>query len=799
MKKNIFSSLWKISALVLTLVLMWVFSSKTFAYTDAEYLAFTPAGCPSNMQVWHLNSWDIAGWATLSSLPFIPWGYSWVIFVIDSFPTEITANITITSDCVALVANADATGKTVLNFSWDAYLYNNGSNNIMVAGVDNDTHRLEITWIGSPAWIVFENTTGARVSYTNISGFNVLWWLVLTNNKNATVTNNIMSNNKYGIQFQSSSNSTIQNNTITNNTERWIWLTAWSNTNTITNNTITSNKDGMLLWWIIGGTITNNTVSGNTQDGIVLWATTTQTTISNNTITNNINYWISLATSNVTGNTISTNTIHNNLAWISALGSKTNTFTNNTISANVIWVHLDWVQSNTFTSNTISANTSFGLYLLNSASGNVFTSDTLSWNTNNSIYLNNAHSNQFINSTVINNTRGINLTTSTLNTFVWVNVTNNGSWTVLSSSSNNNTLNLTNNNNWIYITNSHFNNIYNNQSANNPIDNITIWNTSANNIITWWLFSADSTLTTSVDITFLTNNRAAPTYSVTWAWLSGTYPTTTMVGLTWVTIELTWGNGTKDIIVNYNGNTQYDSITLWTVVTPPTWGWGWGGWGWGGWGIASCVSSQLVCSSGIRVLAEWASCQWGDLWLSCSLSWTTTLPVGNISWSPYSSEINEAYLRAYAHNITTMPTIQQANIWGTLIRSHMAKMMSTFAIQFAGLTPDTSLACEFDDVANQSSEMKFFIKLSCQLGIMGQGITNFNPNEQVTRAQFGTVMSRILWGNTYNGGVPYYTSHLNALANAGIMTQISNPSMKELRGYVMIMMKRTYDWGFLNN
>ena len=119
--------------------------------------------------------------------------------------------------------------------------------------------------------------------------------------------------------------------------------------------------------------------------------------------------------------------------------------------------------------------------------------------------------------------------------------------------------------------------------------------------------------------------------------------------------------------------------------------------------------------------------------------------------------------------------------------------MSTFAIQFAGLTPDTSLACEFDDVANQSSEMKFFIKLSCQLCIMGQGITNFNPNEQVTRAQFGTVMSRILWGNTYNVGTPYYASHLNALANAGIMTQISNPSMKELRGYVMIMMKRTYD------
>jgi hypothetical protein len=40
---------------------------------------------------------------------------------------------------------------------------------------------------------------------------------------------------------------------------------------------------------------------------------------------------------------------------------------------------------------------------------------------------------------------------------------------------------------------------------------------------------------------------------------------------------------------------------------------------------------------------------------------------------------------------------------------------------------------------------------------------------------------------------------LNALKIAGIMTNITDPSMKELRWYVMLMMKRTYEWGFLNN
>ena len=80
----------------------------------------------------------------------------------------------------------------------------------------------------------------------------------------------------------------------------------------------------------------------------------------------------------------------------------------------------------------------------------------------------------------------------------------------------------------------------------------------------------------------------------------------------------------------------------------------------------------------------------------------------------------------------------------------MAKMISNFAITLGGLTPNTSLDCEFDDIGNQSAEMKFYIKLSCQLGLMGQGITHFDPNGEVTRAQFGTVLSRTLYNNQYD-------------------------------------------------
>ena len=57
---------------------------------------------------------------------------------------------------------------------------------------------------------------------------------------------------------------------------------------------------------------------------------------------------------------------------------------------------------------------------------------------------------------------------------------------------------------------------------------------------------------------------------------------------------------------------------------------------------------------------------------------------GNIEESKYSSELNNAYLRAYGYDITTIPTIQKANLNGSLIRKDMAKMISNFAINVMG-------------------------------------------------------------------------------------------------------------------
>ena len=77
---------------------------------------------------------------------------------------------------------------------------------------------------------------------------------------------------------------------------------------------------------------------------------------------------------------------------------------------------------------------------------------------------------------------------------------------------------------------------------------------------------------------------------------------------------------------------------------------------------------------------------------------------------------------------------------------------------------------------------------------------NFDPNDYVTRAEFGTVLSRFLYWDENNlhtqefqGKAKWYSKHLSALKLNWIMTQIDEKRItsKELRWYVMIMLMRS--------
>ena len=71
-----------------------------------------------------------------------------------------------------------------------------------------------------------------------------------------------------------------------------------------------------------------------------------------------------------------------------------------------------------------------------------------------------------------------------------------------------------------------------------------------------------------------------------------------------------------------------------------------------------------------------------------------------------------------------------------------------YAINILGQKPDTSKNIKFNDVTDkQNSDYDNAVTLSYQLWIMWQNIknNNFRPNYDVTRAEFATALSRMLY------------------------------------------------------
>ncbi len=246
----------------------------------------------------------------------------------------------------------------------------------------------------------------------------------------------------------------------------------------------------------------------------------------------------------------------------------------------------------------------------------------------------------------------------------------------------------------------------------------------------------------------------------------------------------------------------FSSVFTTQAVSNPGWWGGWGWWGGGGWFYSPDKPTIDNCP-------DWdysGDFYDGDCWSNkeAENNLDEKPQISNnlckIQNSTYSEELNQAYIYACNVGITTMPSIQQADMMWPLIRKHLAKMISEFSIKVLWNKPDTNKVCNFNDMWNETKEMQYYAKLSCQLYLMWlrpdwvTPMEYFDPNEVVTRAQFGTVLSRLLWQTQYAAGIneAYYSRHLEALRTNSIMTQIYGqwPYINELRGWVMLMLMR---------
>ena len=162
----------------------------------------------------------------------------------------------------------------------------------------------------------------------------------------------------------------------------------------------------------------------------------------------------------------------------------------------------------------------------------------------------------------------------------------------------------------------------------------------------------------------------------------------------------------------------------------------------------------------------------------------------------YSPEFQEAYEFAKWNGITTMPTIQKANMEWKLTRIAMAKMLSQYAMNVLWQKPANIVTPEFNDVTDKlNSDYDDWVTLAYQLWIMWQNMpwNNFRPNDEVTRAEFATALSRMAYWTSdweYKWTAKYYIHHMEKLVREWIITN-DDPNMKELRWYVMIMLMRS--------
>jgi hypothetical protein len=143
-------------------------------------------------------------------------------------------------------------------------------------------------------------------------------------------------------------------------------------------------------------------------------------------------------------------------------------------------------------------------------------------------------------------------------------------------------------------------------------------------------------------------------------------------------------------------------------------------------------------------------------------------------------------------------TIEKADLDGLITREQLAKMMVIYMSKVLWKRPVTNKTAKYRDVSPEKrwKEMANYIQLAYQYQIMWihanwKPLRYFNPSWKVSRAEFATVLSRVLFWDTYNQDwSKYYEKHIKILEKNGILNN-TDPTIKEHRWWVMLMLKRS--------
>jgi len=265
---------------------------------------------------------------------------------------------------------------------------------------------------------------------------------------------------------------------------------------------------------------------------------------------------------------------------------------------------------------------------------------------------------------------------------------------------------------------------------------------------------------------------------------------TTAEATTWTTAEAaTWTTAEATTWAIAEATTwAIAEATTWTTAEAATW-------------TTAEATTWAIAEATTWTTAEaatWTTAE-ATTWATAeATTWTTAEAT---TWATAQSKYNEEQVKAYEwaleNEITTINDIEKARLSDGLTRAELAKMMSQYMTKVLWQTPTvTGEKVNYADVNGSLGDLADFIQTAYAYKIMwinadGTPLKNFNPNGKVTRAEYATVFSRVLFGDKYNKSEwNYYEDHIKALKEAGILTN-DTPTIQEVRGWVMLMMYRS--------
>ena len=272
--------------------------------------------------------------------------------------------------------------------------------------------------------------------------------------------------------------------------------------------------------------------------------------------------------------------------------------------------------------------------------------------------------------------------------------------------------------------------------------------------------------------------------------------TTTAEATTWDTAEVTtWATAEAATWATAEAATWATAeVTTWTTAEVTTWDTAEAA----TWTTAEAATwtTAEVTTWDTAEATTWTTAE-VTTWTTAEATETATPTISDSAKEKYNEEQIDAYKWAYENGITTINDIEKANLSDGLTRAQLAKMMSQYLTNVLWKTPATTgEKASYADVNESLGDLADFIEIAYAYKIMWINadwtpLKNFNPNGKVTRAEYATVFSRVLYGDKYNKAEwNYYENHIKALKDAGILSN-DNPSIQEVRGWVMLMMYRS--------